>query len=43
MNKTYSKHPKNIRFDNEVLEICDRYIFENPNLDFSTLVIIINF
>lgn len=38
MNKTYSKHPKNIRFDNEVLEVCERYISLHSNLNFSTLV-----
>ena len=38
MSKTYSKHPRNIRFDDEILEICERYISTHPDINFSTLV-----
>jgi len=33
-----SKHPRNIRFDDEILEICERYISTHPDINFSTLV-----
>jgi predicted DNA-binding ribbon-helix-helix protein len=38
MNKTYSNHPRNIRFNDEILEISERYILANPDINFSALV-----
>ena len=38
MNKTYSNHPRNIRFNNEVLEISKKYILAHPDINFSALV-----
>jgi len=38
MNKKYSKQIRNIRFDTQVLEICDRYIESNSDINFSILV-----
>ncbi len=38
MNQTYSNHPRNIRFNDEILEISERYILANPDINFSALV-----